>query len=426
MKTTKNVLVELRNNTIIWFVVSGALIFGLWFSYNFFTQLWAQLVVHNNKKIETIKNIISEGIVSDQVITDATKDDMRWQTIQKVLPGIQGTLWVSWTPEWAKNIATIKKITNKGNSGQEYKEYRDWLKSSWDAQSKENLDQMQKDIAEIIPIFSGISDNKNTEHIYGKITLKKLIDFVQTNIAKKYNLGNAMGAIGIDSVRFIKEWSDIGAYDIPLKFDKVDNQDVKNLLDFLSTTGGIEIQKMDEGKFSLKNTGGRLLTRSELSSATTSNITQLKNPLIIIQNLTIVPSEKDVTLLTETSQRWDITMTLTFYIRGASSDYVLTMDRKLIAKLWEWSTQWSLLIQATKALQKCKDSLACSDENKISDIINLLNAAKNTYKGIRDADKSSSPITIVTRRSDLTSTVTSLEKKLQQIESKQSETITQK
>jgi len=102
-------------------------------------------------------------------------------------------------------VATIKKITNKGNSGQEYKEYRDWLKASWDAQSKENLDQLQKDIAEIIPIFSGISDNENTKHIYGKITLKKLIDFIQTNIAKEYHLGNAMGAIGIDSVHFIKE-----------------------------------------------------------------------------------------------------------------------------------------------------------------------------------------------------------------------------
>jgi flagellar hook-associated protein FlgK len=118
-------------------------------------------------------------------------------------------------------------------------------------------------------------------------------------------------------------------------------------------------------------------------------------------------------------------MMLTFYIRGASSDYILTMDQKLIAKLWEWSSQWSLLTQSNKVLKKCKDSLACSDENKISDIINLLNSAKTTYKGIRDADKNSSPITIVTRRSDLMSTVTSLEKKLQQIEGKQSDNIVQ-
>jgi hypothetical protein len=64
---------------------------------------------------------------------------------------------------------------------------------------------MQKDIAEIIPIFAGVSSNKNTENISGKITLKKLIDFIQIDIAKKYHLGNAMGAIGINSVKFIKE-----------------------------------------------------------------------------------------------------------------------------------------------------------------------------------------------------------------------------
>jgi len=74
-------------------------------------------------------------------------------------------------------------------------------------------------------------------------------------------------------------------------------------------------------------------------------------------------------------------------------------------------------------LQLCKNNQKCSDENKISDIINLLNAAKNTYKGIRDADKTSSPIAIVTRRSELTSTVSSLEKKLLQIEKVQNETI---
>jgi hypothetical protein len=68
-------------------------------------------------------------------------------------------------------------------------------------------------------------------------------------------------------------------------------------------------------------------------ASTTTNITQLKNPLITIQSLTISPSEKDSTLLTETAQKWDISMMLTFYIRGASSDYILTMDQKLIAKL---------------------------------------------------------------------------------------------
>lgn len=69
------------------------------------------------------------------------------------------------------------------------------------------------------------------------------------------------------------------------------------------------------GKFAIKHLDPRILSRSELATAGDSNITQLKNPLIIVQNLVIRPSEKDVTLSTESSQKWDITMTLTFYIR---------------------------------------------------------------------------------------------------------------
>jgi len=415
MKNTKSALVELRNSTIIWLIISIILIVVLWFSYNFFSQLGAQLVIHNQKKEKTISNITAEGIISDQEITATSIDSMRWATIQKYVPGIQTTIWATGTPEWIKNIETIKRITSKGNGGQEYKEYRDWLKASWDSQSKENLDQIQKDIADIIPIFSGISDNENTKHIYGKITLKKLIDFIQTDITKAYHLGNVMGSIGIDSVKF-KEWTDIWAYDIPLKFDKVENRDIMDFLDFLAKTWGIKVQKMVGGKFAIKHLDPRILSRSELATAGDSNITQLKNPLIIVQNLVIRPSEKDVTLSTESSQKWDITMTLTFYIRWASSDYILTMDTKLQNLLWEANNPLSLLWKAGVILQNCKKDTTCSDENKISDIINLLNVAKNTYKGIRDADKTSSPVAIVTRRSELTSTVMSLEKKLTQIE----------
>ncbi|MFA6080168.1 MAG: hypothetical protein WC753_01670 [Candidatus Gracilibacteria bacterium] len=423
MKNNKSALVELRNNTIIWCIITIVLIVLLWFSYNFFTQLGNQLVVHNQKKVQTITNIVTEGIISDQVLSDASKDDMRWQTIQKLVPGIKTTIGVIGTPDGIKNIATIKKITQKGDKTLEYKE---WLKTSWDAQSKENLDQMQKDIAEIIPIFAGVSSNKNTENISGKITLKKLIDFIQIDIAKKYHLGNAMGAIGINSVKFIKEGSDIGAYDIPLKFDNIDNKDVLQLLDFLSTTGGIKIQKKENGGFSITHTNPRELRRGEITGDTVSKISQLKNPLIIVQNIVINPSEKDVSLITETSQKWDINMTLTFYIRGASSDFILKMDQNLIQRLGEGNTPGTLLGKANQMLQMCQKNLNCSDENKIADLINLLSTAKNTYKGIRDADQNSSPIAMVTRRSDLMSTVTSLEKKLQQIESDQKANITQK
>jgi hypothetical protein len=94
MKNNKSALVELRNNTIIWCIITIVLIVLLWFSYNFFTQLGNQLVVHNQKKVQTITNIVTEGIISDQVLSDASKDDMRWQTIQKLVPGIKTTIGV--------------------------------------------------------------------------------------------------------------------------------------------------------------------------------------------------------------------------------------------------------------------------------------------------------------------------------------------
>lgn len=72
---------------------------------------------------------------------------------------------------------------------------------------------------------------------------------------------------------------------------------------------------MVDGKFALKHIDPRILSRSEMATAGDSNITQLKNPLIIVQNLVIKPSGKDVSIITESSQKWDITMTLSFYIR---------------------------------------------------------------------------------------------------------------
>lgn len=92
MKNTKSALVELRNSTIIWLIISIILIVVLWFSYNFFSQLGAQLVIHNQKKEKTISNITAEGIISDQEITATSIDSMRWATIQKYVPGIQTTI----------------------------------------------------------------------------------------------------------------------------------------------------------------------------------------------------------------------------------------------------------------------------------------------------------------------------------------------
>ncbi|MEI6711831.1 MAG: hypothetical protein WCK88_06725 [bacterium] len=64
----------------------------------------------------------------------------------------------------------------------------------------------------------------------------------------------------------------------------------------------------------------------------------------------------------------------------------------------------------------CRKKMSCTEENKIADIISLLNSAHDTYKNILTADKASSPITRVKRRSDLMTTVSSIQNKLTQIE----------
>ncbi len=60
--------------------------------------------------------------------------------------------------------------------------------------------------------------------------------------------------------------------------------------------------------------------------------------------------------------------------------------------------------------------MSCTDENKIVNIVTLLNSARDTYKSILAADKGSSPLGRVKRRSDLMTTVSSIQKKLIQLE----------
>jgi hypothetical protein len=265
--------------------------------------------------------------MSDQKITETNVDDLRLTTITNIVPGIRLTIGIGTTEE-QKNLETIKRITKKDSAE---KDYTTWLKSSWDAQSKENLEKVQDDIAEIIPVFSGVSGipgTENTKHITGKITLKSLIDFIQHDIAEEYHLGHAMGAIGIEGVRFNQDGSEIGAYDIPLKFDKVSNKDVINLLDFLSRTGGIKVQKMQNSQFSIQHTYPRI---DKKLSQLEDTLSKLKNPLIIVNNLSISPIGNDVSVVTEEYQEWNISLTLTFYIRGVSEDHLMKMDQ-LLAK----------------------------------------------------------------------------------------------
>lgn len=411
MPATKNYLIDLRNATITWFVICIALLGGFWFSYDLFSKLWKQLEEHNQKKIQTIDNIREQGIISDQKITEASMDALRLTTITNIVPGIRSTIGMG-TPEEQKNLETIKRITKKDSAE---KDYTTWLKSSWDAQSKENLEKVQDDIAEIIPVFSGVSGipgTENTKHITGKITLKSLIDFIQHDIAEEYHLGHAMGAIGIEGVRFNQDGSEIGAYDIPLKFDKVSNQDVIQLLDFLSRTGGIKVQKMQNNQFSIQHIYPRI---DKKLSQLTDSLSQLKNPLIIVNNLSISPTEKDASVVTQEYQEWNISLTLTFYIRGVSGDHLMKMDQLLAKNIWDVQP-WELIGAANKLLELCKKKMSCTDENKIVNIVTLLNSARDTYKSILAADKGSSPLGRVKRRSDLMTTVSSIQKKLIQLE----------
>jgi hypothetical protein len=83
-----------------------------------------------------------------------------------------------------------------------------------------------------------------------------------------------------------------------------------------------------------------------------------------------------------------------------------------------WNTQNGELInRSITLLSTCKNKLSCSEENKISDLSNLFNAARDTYKSILAADKTGSPISRVKRRSDLMTTVAAMERKLSQLES---------
>jgi hypothetical protein len=123
MPNTKKYIVELRNACIAWAIVSCVLLVGLWFAFNFFAKLGLQLEEHNQKKIQTIDNIRTEGIVSDQKLSKEAIDGLRLTTIKSLVPSISGTLGVGTTEE-QKNLATISRITQKDTSE---KDYITWL-----------------------------------------------------------------------------------------------------------------------------------------------------------------------------------------------------------------------------------------------------------------------------------------------------------
>lgn len=114
-------------------------------------------------------------------------------------------------------------------------------------------------------------------------------------------------------MKFLPESRDIGVYEIPLRFEKVPNENIINLLQFIGKTGGVRVTET-----------GKNITIEHLMSRPIKNIlpneSSLKNLLFTLKDMTISPSrdtgtsaEKPVS--TRGRDMWDVSMTLQFYIR---------------------------------------------------------------------------------------------------------------
>ena len=203
----------------------------------------------------------------------------------------------------------MKNISNKVGS----ENYIPWLEKSWTGDAESSLSKTQSDIAEVIPVFTGISEVESTQNIAGKITLKSLNDYIQTNIVDQYGLSNAFGQIGIDRVKFLPEAPEVGVYEIPLRFEKVPNENVLNLLQFLGKTGGVRITET-----------GKSITIEHINPQpikTDNGQSSLKNLLITIKDMAVTPTKIDgqdtntVNITTKNRSMWDVDVTLQFYIR---------------------------------------------------------------------------------------------------------------
>ena len=224
--------------------------------------------------------IRDEGVLSEKNWEDLSAEEKkkeRWSTMTKLVPALQKLAGIGSTAA-SKNINTMKSISQKVGSGT----YISWLEKSWTGEAATELTQTQADIAEIIPVFAGISEMTGTENIGGKITLTSLINYIQTNIVEQYGLSNVLGQIGIDTVRFLPESGDIGVYEVPLEFEKVSNANVISLLQFINTTGGVRVTE----------TGNSMTIEHLISRPIKNNPgeSSLKNLLVTIKNMTITPA----------------------------------------------------------------------------------------------------------------------------------------
>ena len=381
-----NPIILLRDKAIIWIALALGALGACWWVYGFFTAENADTISTIDTLSASLSLIQKEGVVTEKNWNELTTDEKKneqWSTMTQLVPSL-GKLAGSGTAAAAKNISTMKDISFKvGNE-----DYIPWLTKSWTADADAALTKTQSDIAEVIPVFSGIAEMTSTQDIAGKITLKTLNDYIQANIVDQFNLTNAFGEIGIDQVQFLPEAPEIGMYDIPLHFEKVPNENVLSLLQFLGKTGGVNITENG------KNVTIEHINPEPLKS-TDPSLSSLKNLLITVEDMTITPTKIDkdpspANIVTSDHSLWDVNITLRFYIRGVSRDHIAALDTKLSTLLDTGTNAGSLIMKGNTLLKTCN---GCSDAPQIRDIINLLMQARAAYDSIilaeRDPKKSS-------------------------------------
>lgn len=411
--TNANPLITLRNNAIVWVSITVLFFGGAWWIDGFFADIGWQTVTQVSTLTNTINLIREEGVITEknwEELTPEERKNERWATMTKLVPTLQKLIGVG-TPFAGRNIINMKAISQKVWSGN----YITWLEKSWTGEAQTELSQTQNDIAEIIPVFAGIAEVSSTEGIGGKITLKSLIEYIQSNIVDQYNLLNVLGQIGINSVRF-QGSGDIGIYEVPLQFERVPNENIVRLLQYLGKTGGVRVTET-----------GKNITIEHLLSRPIKNTLQnestLKNLLITIKEMSITPTgveweNEQRTVTTKRNDNWDVRMTLQFYIRGASSDHIATLDTSLTTLLDKNGRPGSLIARGNELLKVCNN---CPEAAQIRDIIALLTNARAAYDSIVIQEKNPknnfSPIEILTHRTDLATTVETLEKKLDTLNS---------
>lgn len=121
---------------------------------------------------------------------------------------------------------------------------------------------------------------------------------------------------------------------------------------------------------------------------------------------------------TRARDNWDVSMTLRFYIRGASRDHIATLDSTLTTLLDKNGRPNSLITQGNDLLKICNN---CPEAAQVKDIITLLGNARAAYDSILVQEKnpknSFSPIEILEHRTGLMTTIETLEKKLNALNS---------